>query len=101
MNKQFYGFRLEEGLAKMVESVAKEIHADKTRAITLLLEEGWENYRLKKALSMYEKGKVSLDKAAKIAGITVTEMMTHAANHNLGSTETVHEFNESLKKLLA
>ncbi|MFH1247366.1 MAG: UPF0175 family protein, partial [Candidatus Micrarchaeota archaeon] len=99
-NKQFYGFRLEEQLAKVVENVAKEIHSDKTHAITLLLEEGWENYRLKKALSMYGNGKVSLDKAAEIAGITVTEMMAEASQKNLGSTETIHEFNESLKKLL-
>jgi predicted HTH domain antitoxin len=53
-----------------------------------------------KALLMYENGKVPLDKAAEIAGITVTEMMTEAAQRNLGSTETVNEFNESLKKLL-
>ena len=101
MVKNFYGVRLEDQIAKVIELVSKEIHADKTTAIKLLIAEGWENYRLKKALKLYAEGKISIDKAAEISGITVTEMMHEAGNRNLGSTETVHEFNEGLKKLLS
>lgn len=53
-----------------------------------------------KILKLYKKERISIGKAAEIAEITVGEMMQEAASHNLGSTETVQEFRESLKKLL-
>ncbi len=51
-------------------------------------------------LEKYRKGEISIDKAAEIAGITVSEMMEVVVAHNIKSDETLEEYREGIRILL-
>lgn len=57
--------------------------------------------QLERALQFYREGRISIDKAAKIAGITINEMMQEAAAHGIRSEETIEEYKEGVKILIA
>lgn len=56
--------------------------------------------RLDKALQLYQEGRISVDKAAKIAGLTVSEMMDEISAYGIKSDETIEEYREGVKILL-
>lgn len=97
---KFLGARVEEDVYTVVEKVAKEERIDKTSAVKLLVLNGWKAICLKKALEEYGHGRASIDKAARIAGITVSEMMDEAAIRGIGSQETIEEYKQGLKLLM-
>ncbi len=93
---EFLGARLEKEVIGMVEETAKEEYVDKTKALTELIILGRQKYLLEKALRLYGEGRCSLDKAALLAGITVSEMMGEAAKAGLRSEETIEEYKQGL-----
>lgn len=98
--KKFLGARIETQIMDIVEEIAREKNIDKTNAIKILVYAGWKELRLEKALNLYREEKISIDKAAKIAGITVSEMMKEAARHGIKSEETIEEYKLGLKNLI-
>ena len=100
-NKKFLGLRVEPQVSNIINKIAEEEKLDKTKAIKLLVLAGWKELRLEKSLEQYRKGIISLDKAAKIAGLTVNEMMQQAAANGIKSEETIEEFRKGLAMLLA
>lgn len=96
---KFLGARLEKEVYDLVNKVAQEENLDKTSSIKILIQEGWKGLRLKKALNQYEKGLISVDKAAELSGITVNEMMKIIASHGIKSEETLEEYRKGVKLL--
>lgn len=100
MNKtQFLGIRMEKEIYDIIDEVTQEEGLDKTSAMKILIKEGWNGLRLKKALNKYEQGLLSVDKAAKLAGLTINEMMKEIASHGIKSEETLEEYRRSIKIL--
>ncbi len=56
--------------------------------------------KLKKALELYRKGEISIDKAAKIASITVNEMMQEASAQGIKSEETIEDYRQGIDVLM-
>lgn len=102
MNKQkkFFGARMEPEILKIVDKVSEEKKIDRTSAIKILVRAGWKELSLEKALELYRNGKISIDKAAKIAGVTVSEMMDEISARGIKSDETIEEYREGMKILL-
>ncbi len=82
------------------DKVSEEKRVDRTGAIRILLTAGWKELSLEKALNLYKEGKASIDKAAKIAGLTVSEMMEEAAARGIKSDETIEEYRKGVKMLM-
>lgn len=99
--KKFLGARIEPELIEIVDRVSEENKVDRTSAIKILVTAGWKELRLKKALELYRIGKASVDKAAKIAGLTVSEMMEELAVRGIKSEETIEEYRQGIKILLS
>ena len=99
--KKFLGARIETQIMEIVEEIARERNVNKTSAIKILVSAGWKELRLEKALNLYREEKISIDKAAKMAGITVSEMMKEAAMHGIKSEETIEEYKLGLKNLIS
>lgn len=97
--KKFLGVRIEPQIMEIVDKVAEENKVDKTSAVKILVNAGWRELQLEKALQFYRDGKVSIDKAAKIAGITVSEMMEEAVAYGIKSDETIEEYRQGLNIL--
>ena len=97
---KFLGARIEKEVYDMIDEVAKEENLDKTSTLKILVKEGWKGLKLKKVLNQYEKGLISVDKAAKIAGITINEMMKEISLHGIKSEETIEEYKKGVKILI-
>src|SRR3989344_8727974 len=95
--KQFLGARIEPELMDIVDKVSEEKKIDRTAAIKILINTGWKKIILQKALDSYKDGMVSVDKAAKIAGITISEMMDEIAKIGIKSDETMDEYRQGIK----
>lgn len=96
---EFLGARMEKEIIEMVEDTAQEEHIDKTKALKELIILGREQYLLQKYLQLYQQGKCSLDKAAKMAGLTVHEMMQEAAKVGMQSEQTIEEYRRGVQLL--
>ncbi|KXB08283.1 hypothetical protein AKJ58_00350 [candidate division MSBL1 archaeon SCGC-AAA385D11] len=63
--------RVPEEIRREVEEFMREEKLDKSAAIRKLLKTGLLEWRKQKALTLLEKGKVTFNKAAEIAGMSV------------------------------
>lgn len=97
---RFFGARIEPREFGIIEKVAKEENVDRTSAIKILIDKGWKELRLEKALEDYRDGKISIDKAARIAGLTVHEMMDEAAAKGIRTEESIADLRKGVKLLL-
>ncbi|AEA46247.1 UPF0175 family protein [Archaeoglobus veneficus] len=75
--------RLPKELLDELEKISREEGIDKGAIIRKLLTESLREYRVKKAMEMYREGKVSLWKAAEIAGITYREALEQLRLRNI------------------
>ncbi len=98
--KKFVGARMEPEIIDIVNRVSEENKIDRTSAIKILVYAGWKELRLEKALALYKEGQISVDKAAKIAELTVSEMMEVIAAHGIKSDETIEEYRRGVKVLM-
>jgi len=97
---KFIGVRMEKEIYDIIDNVTRQEKLDKTAAIKKLIREGYKEMRLQRAIEQYAKGLVSVDKAAELAGLPMTEMMRTIAFHGIKSEETVEEYKEGMKFLL-
>ncbi|MBI4146650.1 UPF0175 family protein, partial [Candidatus Woesearchaeota archaeon] len=94
---KFVGVRLAPDILKLVEQTAKEEYLDKSGALRELIVAGREKKLEQRVLEFYRMGRISADRAAEIAGITLTEMMSLISQAGLKSEETFAEYQEGLK----
>ena len=96
---KFFGARMEKEVYNIIDKVVQEENLDKTSAMKMLIHEGWKEINLEKALQLYIEGKISVDKAAKILGTTINEMMNLISSRGIKSEETLEEYRKGLKLL--
>ncbi len=68
------GIRLDKEIVEELNRIADEEHVDRTTVIRKLISSAIENYKKSVILRRYEKGKISISKAAQDAGLTVEEI---------------------------
>ena len=98
--KIFLGARIEPEIMDIVDKVAKDRRTDRTGAIKILISIGYKELNLEKVMELYRKGKISIDKAAKISDLTVSEMMDEIANEGIKSEESIEEYIQGVKNLM-
>lgn len=96
---KFLGARIEKEIYEIINKVSQEEDLDKSSTIKMLIKEGWKGLKLKKVLNQYEQGLISVDKAAKLCGITINGMMKEIASHGIKSEETLEEYRKGVKIL--
>lgn len=92
--------RLPEKIVKALDERAKVEKTDRTSALRKLLEEAIRTWKVEQATSLYKKGSVSLSGSAKIAELSVGEMMDELVKRGVKSDLTVEEYKESLATAL-
>jgi len=70
--------RLPEEMIRKLELLAKEEHIDRSELIRRALAVGIDRFLMDRALKAYREKKVSLWKAAEMAGVTLREMIDEA-----------------------
>ena len=87
--------RLDTDDYNFLKSLAEADKEDLSTAVRDLVARG----RVLLALERYSAGKVSLSKAAEVAGLSVSEMMDVLAEHGVTSELRVEDYRESLETL--
>jgi len=70
------GVRSTKALEKAVDEVVREESVDKSTAVRLLVDMGYREWRLKRALQKLREGKVSMWRASEIAGVSLWDFIT-------------------------
>lgn len=87
--------RLSKSRKETVSYLSKYKMVPQSQAINQLLDKGM----VEVATELYKDKKVSLGRAAKIAGLTISEMLDVLAEKNISSNVSIEDFKESLKHL--
>ena len=67
--------RVTETMSKDLEEIEKEENSDRATVVRKLLAQAIAERKLERALKLYCNGKITLWKAAKLAGVSLWEMM--------------------------
>ena len=85
--------RMDDNRLEVINHFAKEEGIPKSRALREIFDYG----RVDVAVRMYVEGKASLEKAAKLAGVSISEMMDILAERGVELNVSLDDFRESLK----
>ena len=92
--------RLENEFMKDADKLAKLEAVDKSAIIREALEKGLLEVKLKIALDRFSKGKASTSEAAKIADLSIGEMMDELVKRGLRLKITKEDLEGSLERAL-
>ena len=70
-------------IMSQVENIAKEEQTDKSSVIRKLLDRAIKDWRIEKAVKMYMGKKVTLEKSAEIAEVSVRELINYLKEEEL------------------
>ena len=93
--------RLKDELLKEIQKMAREESIDRSSAIQRLLKIGLREYKTKRALNLYREGKVTLWRAAELAGVSLREMMDTIKARDIPYQYDVEALEEYVEELLA
>ncbi|WP_231185059.1 UPF0175 family protein [Haladaptatus sp. DYF46] len=77
--------RIPDDEKKTLEEVAELLQEDKSTTIRKALQEGLRDIRVRVAVERYQSGEVSVNEAARIAGVSLAEWLEIARRRNLTS----------------
>ena len=89
--------RVTNDMAKDLEEIEQEEHTDRATIVRKLLAQAIANRKLEKALTLYSEGKVTLWKAADIAGLTLWEMMEIVNKRKIPLQTDFEDFREDFE----
>jgi len=86
-------------MVKELNRIADEEHVDRTTVIRKLISGAIENYKKGMVLRKYERGKISISKAADDAGLTIGEIEEYMVREGFRSKYSVADLNRELEIL--
>jgi len=92
--------RIPNDIAKDLKEIEKEEKTDRATLIRKLLARAIAQWKTERALRLYQEGKVTLWRAARLAGITLREMMELAAKQGIQFKYTPKDLEEDIKAAL-
>ena len=92
--------RISGDLAKDLEEIEREEMTDRATVIRKLLRRAIELWKKERSLRLYQEGKVTLWRAARLAGVTLREMMEQAAEKEIQFKYTAKDLEEDIKAAL-
>ena len=91
--------RIDIGSVEYLNKISKIFHVDKSTAFRLIIKKGIEEDRKEKAIELYMKGKVSIEKAANFADMYIGEFYEYMKGKGIESNLTMEDMKDSLKNL--
>jgi predicted HTH domain antitoxin len=89
--------RVDGDLLAQIRQIEKETRADRSEVIRRLLDEGVKQYRLKKAVELLRDGKVTVSRAAEIAGTSIWDMLEVMRVKKIPIPYTAEDLRKSLE----
>lgn len=92
--------RIPEDERETLEEVADLLDADRSTTIRKALREGLSELRLRVAAEQYQTGEVSVNQAARIAGVPLGEFLEVARERNLTTQLTTEDIERDAETAL-
>jgi len=92
--------RIPDEIAKDLKEIEKEEKTDRATIVRKLLAKAIQQWKMERALRLYREGKVTLWHAARIAGITLREMMEIAAKEGIQFQFSQKDLEEDIEAAL-
>ena len=92
--------RIPDEVAKDLKEIEKEEKTDRATTIRKLLATGIQQWKTEHALKLYREGKITLWKAAKIADLSLWEMMEITKERKIPFRYTYEDFHEDFEAAL-
>jgi predicted HTH domain antitoxin len=90
---------LKGSTAGIIDELAEEFHIGRSALLTRIIEDGLQAELVKRSVRLYTEEKVSMWKAAQLAGISFYEMMTEIKRHGVPLQYGVEDFEADIKTL--
>ena len=91
--------RVETEILSDVAKLSKELKIDKSDLLREAIRLGMREFKVRLALDLYSKGKVSFGRASEIAGIGYRELQLELKNRNVTFRYGEERFQEELREL--
>lgn len=92
--------RISDNLAEDLEEIEKEEKTDRATVIRKLLARAIGQWKIERSFRLYQEGKITLWRAARLAGVTLREMMEQAARKGIQFKYTGKDLEEDIKAAL-
>ena len=92
--------RISDNLAKDLEEIEREEMTDRATVIRKLLKRAIELWKKERSLRLYQEGKITLWRAARLAGVTLREMMEQAAEKGIQFKYSAKDLEEDIEAVL-
>ena len=96
---QTVSVRLSEESLREVDRLAERLKTDRSEALRRFIERGLREARIDDALDRLRKGKVSVGRAAEMAGVTLYEMLELIRRHHIPSGYGPEDLEKDLRVL--
>ena len=92
--------RVPKEIADDLREIEREEKTDRATVIRKLLARAIEEWKIERALTLYREGKATLWRAARLAGITLREMMELAAEEGIQFQYSERDLKEDIEASL-
>jgi len=96
---QTVSVRLSEESLREVDRLAERLKTDRSETLRRFIERGLREALIDDALDRLRRGKVSIGRAAEIAGVTLYEMLDLARRHHIPSGYGPEDLEKDLRDL--
>ena len=102
MSTEMISARFAKDEIAVINERAKEEKTDKTTALRRIFSLGAKQYKLEKAVKQYSESKISIGRAAELAGVSIWEMMDELKRRGIANPLTKEDYVDSyaIEKLL-
>ena len=91
--------RIDKEIVEEIERIVKKKGVDRSAVIRELLKIGIQEFKLKEVLELVRERKITVWKAAEIAGLTYREMLEELREHNVPFPITEEELARELEEI--
>ena len=91
--------RIDKESLDYVDKITKQVHLDRSTIMRQLLRKGIEEDRKERAVDLYSKGKLSIEKASKFAGVYIGEFFDLLKKRGVNIKLTVEDYEKGLRNL--
>ncbi|MFQ6076474.1 MAG: UPF0175 family protein [Candidatus Bathyarchaeia archaeon] len=92
--------RVDPELLRELDEVVKREKTDRASLLRRMLTEGLERYKIGLAVKMYREGRLTTEKAAETAGVSIHEMIERLRREGIPSQLTLEDIREETARLL-
>lgn len=96
---QIVSVRLSKESLREIDRLAERLKTDRSEALRRFIERGLREAKIDDALDRFRRGKVSIGRAAKEAGVTLYEMLELVRRHRIPSGYGPEDLERDLREL--